>query len=514
MDKKPGANQANSEAQKEVKATESTEKGPEQSVETPKEIAILKDTETTSAKTEVVSGVEVNENGNTDVANTVVTVVADIHNSSDVTKSIQQTDLIATTQSSSIDKAKESDLNKENAMAAPQPTTNTESALKEATIDAKKDVTMAEESVERIVKRNSQEKLPTIEGKTEAKKETKDATKEETNENVTPVKSDSQEMPKESGPVDTEATNISNVVMKEAEVANDDKQNAQAQQNATSNVADESEPTNDTSKSFQVLPIENQISDKQTNQEQDDTGNLSPPKPTETIRKTSFTVLKSDESITDLMVGLEENLTHELDNGKKEKPLSRPKSFKVLNAHDASGEDIILHQSSDQETAGNENDDEYLNGIAAQRSGKYSDSELMKMDGQLNGRRKKYKKRAKSVKQLTIVDGSQQSKDQDSGFEPSPRTILSQKMSATRTIYTASLPERPRVGDIVDGRSMSSRYEQRKPGDKNAVNMSTVSQTLQRNIRRFAFYVYINFNIIFEIFKIYISIIYLLPFPK
>lgn len=502
MDKKPGANQANSEAQKEVKATERTEKGPEQFVETPKEIPKLKYTETTSAKTEAVSGDKVNENGTTDVADTVVTVVADIHNSSDVTECVQQTDLTATTQSSAIDKAKESDLNKENAMAEPQPTTNTESAPKEATIDAKKDVTMAEESVERIEKRNSQEKLPTPEDKTEAKKETK----EETNENVTPVKSDSQEMPKESGPVDTEATNKSTVVMKEAEVANDEKQNAQAQQNATSTVTDESEPTNDTSKSFQVLPIENQISDKQINQGQDDTGNLLPPKPTETIRKTSFTVLKSDESITDLLVGLEENLTNGLDNGKKEKPLSRPKSFKVLNAHDASGEDIILHQSSDQETAGNENDDEYLSGIAAQRSGKYSDSELMKMDGQLNGRRKKYKKRAKSVKQLTIVDGSQQSKDQDSGFEPSPRTILSQKMSTTRTIYTAGLPERPRVGDIVDGRSMSSRYEQRKPGDKNAVNMSTVSQTLQRNIRRFALlclHINMYFHIIFEIFEKY-----------
>lgn len=242
--------------------------------------------------------------------------------------------------------------------------------------------------------------------------------------------------------------------------------------------------TNDPSKSFQVLPNDNKSSDK-TIQEPDDTGNLAPPKE-QTIRKTSFTVLKSDESIDDLLAGVDENSNKTLEAASSEKHLTRPKSFKVLNAHDVNGEDILLQQSSDQETGGNENDDDYLNrNIENERSGKYSDSELIKFDGQMNGRRKKYKKRAKSVKQLTIVDGSQQSKDQDSGFEPSPRTIRSQKAAATRAIYTASLPERPRVGDTVDGRSTSSRFEQRKPGDKNAVNMTTVSQTLQRNIRRY-----------------------------
>lgn len=476
---------ADSDAQKAVKATEANENAPEQPVDASKEIAKATDADTIHAKTEVASVHKENQNVTGEA--TVVTVVADVHNSSDVTESVQRTELTVT-QSSSLGKATESELNKENTMTEPTPTTNMESTPKETTKDAKEDVGKSEELVVRIEKRNSKEKLHTNKDKTETKKETKEGTKEETNENVTPVKSDCQEMPEESTPtVGTKATDKSTVEIKEAAVANDERENAQAQQNTGSTVADESEPTNDTSKTFQVLPIENQTSDKQINQEQDDEENLLPPKQTETIRKTSFTVLKSDESIDDLMVALEENLTNEQDNGKKEKPLSRPKSFKVLNAHDASGEDIILHQSSDQETAGNENDDDYLDGVAGQRSGKYSDSELMKMDGPLNGRRKKYKKRAKSVKQLTIMDRSQQSKDQDSGFEPSPRTIRSQKLSTTRTIYTAGLPERPRVGDIVDGRSMSSRYDQRKPGDKNAVNMSTVSQTLQRNIRRSVF---------------------------
>lgn len=263
---------------------------------------------------------------------------------------------------------------------------------------------------------------------------------------------------------------------KEAEPNADDPKSNQTNKDAIA--TEESNAANDPSKSFQVLPNGNKSGDK-TNQETDDTGNLVPPK--ETIRKTSFTVLKSDESIDDLLAGVDEN-SNKIGDDKQQ--LQRPKSFKVLNAHDASGEDILLQQSSDQETGGNEHDDDYLSqNVEHERSGKYSDSELMKFDGQLNGRRKKYKKRAKSVKQLTIVDGSQ-SKDQDSGFEPSPRTLRSQKAASTRAIYTANLPERPRVGDIVDGRSPSTRFEQRKPGDKNAVNMATVSQTLQRNIRR------------------------------
>lgn len=242
---------------------------------------------------------------------------------------------------------------------------------------------------------------------------------------------------------------------------------------------DENKPNADASDSLQVLPKANQPSDN-LNQEKDDTGNLGPPNPpTETIRKTSFTVLKSDESIDDLLAGMDENNEMNADD----KPLSHVKSFKVLKAHAASGEDILLQPSSDQETGGNDNYEDYLTRNLAQYSGKYSDSELI--SAQLNGRRKKYKKRAKSVKQLTIMDGP--SKDQDSGFEPSPRTIRSSKASTTRAIYTANLPERPRVGDIIDCRSASSRFEPpRKLGDKNAVNMTTVSQTLQRNIRRFA----------------------------
>lgn len=234
----------------------------------------------------------------------------------------------------------------------------------------------------------------------------------------------------------------------------------------------------DASKSFQVLPGEKQQSDN-SNQELDDTGNLSPSKPpTETIRKTSFTVLKGDESIEDLLAGMDGPPARGSKDDIGVKILSRPKSFKVLKTQEASGEDIILHQSSDQETGENEIYDEYSTKNIA-HSGKYSDSELIKSENQINGRRKKFKKRVKSVKQFTFADG--QSKDHDSGFEPSPRAIRSsQKALTTRAIYTANLSE-----NINDGRLATSRFEQqRKLGDKSAVNMTTVSQSIQRNIRR------------------------------
>lgn len=285
--------------------------------------------------------------------------------------------------------------------------------------------------------------------------------------------------------------------------------------------------TDDASKSFQVLPVggETTTNTNTNNQGNEDAGGgLMPPKaPTETIRKTSFTVLKSDESMDDILGVVDENKNASVKTAKTTLP--RPKSFKVLGAMDASGEDILLQPSSDQEKSGNEGDDDYLNGnaLADQRSGKYSDSELIKFDGNANGRRKKYKKRAKSsMRQLSIAndptgDGSnqslnkQQSRDQDSGFEPSPRAMRTIIKPSTKSIYTAPLPERPRVGDVIDSRSCSSRFEQRKPGDKNAVNMSTVSQTLQRNIRRLShshigIFAFLHFFFRFFCFALLISV--------
>ncbi|XP_017041878.1 uncharacterized protein LOC108088543 [Drosophila ficusphila] len=75
------------------------------------------------------------------------------------------------------------------------------------------------------------------------------------------------------------------------------------------------------------------------------------------------------------------------------------------------------------------------------------------------------------------------SKDQDSGFEPSPRAERS-KIPTLRSAHTAHMPRRP-IYATLDGRSCSSRMENRKPGDKGACDMGAVTRSIQRNIRRY-----------------------------
>jgi ankyrin repeat protein len=72
-----------------------------------------------------------------------------------------------------------------------------------------------------------------------------------------------------------------------------------------------------------------------------------------------------------------------------------------------------------------------------------------------------------------------ESKDQDSGIEPSPRAQRS-KIPGPRS----SLPTRQKAFIVAEDRPRSTRIEGRKPGDKNAVNMTTVSQSIQKNMRR------------------------------
>lgn len=72
-----------------------------------------------------------------------------------------------------------------------------------------------------------------------------------------------------------------------------------------------------------------------------------------------------------------------------------------------------------------------------------------------------------------------ESKDQDSGIEPSPRAQRS-KIPGLRSGHTYS----GRAFVIADERPHSTRVEGRKPGDKNAVNMTTVTQSIQKNMRR------------------------------
>lgn len=71
--------------------------------------------------------------------------------------------------------------------------------------------------------------------------------------------------------------------------------------------------------------------------------------------------------------------------------------------------------------------------------------------------------------------------DQDSGIEPSPRAQRGTKIPGPR-FSAAPTSRRSIIG--VDDRPRSTRIDGRKPGDKNACNMTTVTQSIQKNIRR------------------------------
>lgn len=90
----------------------------------------------------------------------------------------------------------------------------------------------------------------------------------------------------------------------------------------------------------------------------------------------------------------------------------------------------------------------------------------------------KMPKRSKRLSESEGFKVLDESKDQDSGIEPSPRAHRSKIPGPY-----SSLPTR-RAFVVTDERPQSTRVEGRKPGDKNAVNMTTVTQSIQRNMRR------------------------------
>lgn len=157
------------------------------------------------------------------------------------------------------------------------------------------------------------------------------------------------------------------------------------------------------------------------------------------IRKSSFTVLKSDESVE----------------------VTEP-TFQIV----ANGGTAAL--VSDAGNAQSEVEFSSPGGKLAS-----SPSEV--------GKRRKLKKRVKSGGKWKR-SAEENLKDQDSGFEPSPRAMRT-KIPSPRNIYTAYIPRKPTFATL-DNRSCSSRMENRKIGDKNACDMTSVTRSIQRNIRR------------------------------
>ncbi|XP_059610824.1 inversin-B [Phlebotomus argentipes] len=158
----------------------------------------------------------------------------------------------------------------------------------------------------------------------------------------------------------------------------------------------------------------------------------------------SFTVLQKSDSKADL---------------------GRPSSFKVLDESALQTGGDRYDYTSDEEQKLPERDD----------SG-------AKVD---NGRRKKLKKRLKNSKDSTLDKSDDESaarrqqRDQDSGFEPSPR------VARTKIPTPRAAPRKETAFTTLDSGGGKLRPEGRKLGDQNAVNMTTVTASIQKNIRRY-----------------------------
>lgn len=114
-----------------------------------------------------------------------------------------------------------------------------------------------------------------------------------------------------------------------------------------------------------------------------------------------------------------------------------------------------------------------------------SDNEIYS-HSEVNGRRKRFRKKGRTKSRTTIRSKSENSERgyessglMDSGFEPSPRAMQRRIMSPRLAAYY----QQRNASGRFSGKS-DSRIPVRKPGDKNAVDMKSVTQRIQTNMRR------------------------------
>ncbi|CAF4910357.1 unnamed protein product [Pieris macdunnoughi] len=136
-------------------------------------------------------------------------------------------------------------------------------------------------------------------------------------------------------------------------------------------------------------------------------------------------------------------------------------------------------------------DDEEIHGKLLQgslgRIPSVSDNEIYCSQSEANGKRKRFRKKGRSRSRITIRSKSENSERgyessgvMDSGFEPSPRPIQRCIISPRLNAY---YQQRKSAGK-VQGKS-DSKIPVRKPGDRNAVDMRSVTQRIQTNMRRY-----------------------------
>ncbi|XP_023170971.2 ankycorbin [Drosophila hydei] len=229
----------------------------------------------------------------------------------------------------------------------------------------------------------------------------------------------------------------------------------------------------------------------------------------EPVRKSSFQVLKSDESIGDLEeTPRPQDVNYSGSNQVFQVVHDGTASSKLPSASELDKADYEYEEfddGADEDDADGidpEHDSALRRFLSSGRHGVGGEMGVTSdataaaevYDGLANGRKRRLKKRVRSgAKTRSNWKHSQESresnvalatasKDQDSGFEPSPRAERT-KIPTPRTAHTA-MPRRP-IYATLDGRSCSSRLENRKPGDKGACEMGAVTRSIQRNIRRY-----------------------------
>ncbi|XP_049303667.1 uncharacterized protein LOC105227654 isoform X1 [Bactrocera dorsalis] len=236
----------------------------------------------------------------------------------------------------------------------------------------------------------------------------------------------------------------------------------------------------------------------------------------EVVRKSSFQILKSDESGGESGRHQEEL---ELSDSQVFKIVSEPQmrlakpypETEASSMDDEHREAAAGDYEQDEDHIDEDYENEELNKNAAgvlnrhgvgNAEGALPSSAVLGVYDYSNGRKRRLKKRVRSgpktrsnwKTKTDITDGddeqtgsyahaAQSSKDHDSGFEPSPRASKS-KIPTPRNIYTAHVPRRHTYATL-DGRSRSGRVEGRKPGDRGATDMTAVTRSIQRNIRRY-----------------------------
>ncbi|XP_050354072.1 ankycorbin isoform X1 [Nymphalis io] len=115
-----------------------------------------------------------------------------------------------------------------------------------------------------------------------------------------------------------------------------------------------------------------------------------------------------------------------------------------------------------------------------------SDNEIYYSLSEANGRRKRFRKKGRLKSRITIRSKSENSERgyessglMDSGFEPSPRPVQRLIMSPRLNAYYQQRRSARHLG------KSDSKIPVRKPGDKKAVDMKSVTQRIQTNMRRY-----------------------------